>query len=198
MTPTYNSMYDIIKTKILNNRPFFTGIAIILVVLYHYYCAVSNVRLLSIFRRGYIGVDIFFFFSGLGLGYSYNKNSLTQFYKNRLWRIMPLYWIWAIVHLVAICIQKDIIPSFLDIFGILWNWQHTEQLVPKRYFIVVCSLSIIIHAHKETQMVISTVYRRTCFYHHIQNPTKLVPQRIYRKTIHLSTRYPCLSNNQRP
>lgn len=118
MTPTYNSMYDIIKSKILNNRPFFTGIAIILVVLYHYYCAVSNVHLLSIFRRGYIGVDIFFFFSGLGLGYSYNKNSLTQFYKNRLWRIMPLYWIWVIVHLVAICIQKDIIPSFLDIFGI--------------------------------------------------------------------------------
>lgn len=118
MTPSHNPMYDIIKSKILNNRPFFTGIAIILVVLYHYYCAASNVHLLSIFKRGYIGVDIFFFFSGLGLGYSYNRNSMAQFYKNRLWRIMPLYWIWAIVHLIAVGIQNNITPSFLDVFGI--------------------------------------------------------------------------------
>ena len=118
MTPSHNPMYDILKSKILNNRLFFTGSAIILVVLYHYYCAASNVHLLSIFKRGYIGVDIFFFFSGLGLGYSYNRNSLAQFYKNRLWRIMPLYWIWAIVHLIAVGIQNNIIPSFLDVFGI--------------------------------------------------------------------------------
>lgn len=111
-------MYDIIKSKILNNRLFFMGVAIIFVVLYHYYCAVSNVHLLSIFKRGYIGVDLFFFFSGLGLGYSYNRNSLAQFYKNRFWRIMPLYWIWAIVHLIVVGIQNNIIPSFLDVFGI--------------------------------------------------------------------------------
>ena len=94
------------------------GVAIIFVVLYHYNCAVSNVHLLSIFKRGYIGVDLFFFFSGLGLGYSYNRNSLAQFYKNRFWRIMPLYWIWAIVHLIVVGIQNNIIPSFLDVFGI--------------------------------------------------------------------------------
>ena len=41
-----------------------------------------------------------------------------QFYKNRFWRIMPLYWIWTIVHLVVIGIQRNVIPSFLDIFGI--------------------------------------------------------------------------------
>ena len=113
-----HQMYDTIKGKILNNRLFFMGVAIIFVVLYHYYCAVSNVHLLSIFKRGYIGVDIFLFFSGLGLGYSYSRNTLKQFYKNRLWRIMPLYWIWAIVHLVVIGIQNNVFPSFLDIFGI--------------------------------------------------------------------------------
>ncbi len=111
-------MYDTVKSKILNNRLFFTGVAIIFVVLYHYYCAVSNVYLLSIFKKGYIGVDIFFFFSGLGLGYSFSKNTLSQFYKNRFWRIMPLYWIWAIVHLIVVGIQNDILPSFLDVFGI--------------------------------------------------------------------------------
>lgn len=111
-------MYDIIKSKILNNRLFFTGVAIILIVLYHYYCALSQIHLLSIFKRGYIGVDIFFFFSGLGLGYSYNKNSLKQFYRNRIWRIMPLYWIWAIVHLIVVGIQNNVLPSFLDVFGI--------------------------------------------------------------------------------
>lgn len=111
-------MYDIIKSKILNNRLFFTGVAIILIVLYHYYCALSQIHLLSIFRRGYIGVDIFFFFSGLGLGYSYNKNTLKQFYRNRIWRIMPLYWIWAIVHLIVVGIQNNVLPSFLDVFGI--------------------------------------------------------------------------------
>lgn len=43
------------------------------------------------FYPGFMGVDIFFFFSGLGLCYSINKNSISNFYKHRLIRIAPLY-----------------------------------------------------------------------------------------------------------
>lgn len=112
------AMYSTITLNILNRRQFFTGVAIVLVILYHYYCAASEVQLLATFKKGYIGVDIFFFFSGLGLGYSYNRNGLLQFYKNRFWRIMPFYCIWAIVHLVVICFQRNMIPTFVDIVGL--------------------------------------------------------------------------------
>lgn len=117
-------MYNVIKDKILNNRFFFMGIAIIFVVLYHYYCAVTNIQCLSIFKKGYIGVDIFFFFSGLGLGYSFTKNNLLQFYKNRIWRIFPLYLIWAIVHLIVISIQRSTVPSFWDTFGLFTSLSY--------------------------------------------------------------------------
>lgn len=67
----------------------------IMIVLYHYQCwggYVFNNKLLNIaVGRGFIGVDIFFFFSALGLCYSWEKNSLATFYKNRALRIIPCY-----------------------------------------------------------------------------------------------------------
>lgn len=106
--------------KLLNNRFYFMGIAMIFVVLYHCYCSIKEFDFLFLFSKGYIGVDIFFFFSGLGLSFSYLKNDLSRFYKNRFLRIMPLYWVWAIIHVVVLYFYKSklSIPSTLDIFGI--------------------------------------------------------------------------------
>lgn len=106
------------KKVILNHRFFFMGIAILMVILYHIYCVFSDISVLRLFRRGYIGVDIFFFFSGFGLCFSYLRNSLLLFYKNRLLRIMPLYWIWAFIHVIVIYIDTKSYPTLLDLFGI--------------------------------------------------------------------------------
>lgn len=101
----FNNILNERKTVILNNRHYFMGIAMLLVVLYHGYCATEDVLYLP-FKRGYIGVDIFLYFSGLGLCYSYEKNALSNFYKRRLIRILPLYFVWAFIHyLYNICIN---------------------------------------------------------------------------------------------
>ena len=66
------------------------GEAIIAVIAYHLFCWVSGVPVLRMFEWGFIGVDVFMFASAFGLCFSYEKNSLSVFYGNRLKRIFPL------------------------------------------------------------------------------------------------------------
>lgn len=65
------------------------GIAMICVIIYHAFCWIYNP--IGVFNIGYFGVDIFIFLSGFGLYYSFEKNSIKTFYKNRFKRIYPLY-----------------------------------------------------------------------------------------------------------
>lgn len=66
-----------------------------MVIIYHLFCWVYNpIGMLNI---GYIGVDIFLFFSGMGLSYSYQKNNIKEFYKRRIKKIYPLYFIVSIL-----------------------------------------------------------------------------------------------------
>ena len=78
-----------ILNAIIANRPFLMGVAMIMVIVYHFFCWVYNP--IGPLNIGYVGVDIFLFLSGLGLSYSYEMNSITQFYKNRIKRIYPIY-----------------------------------------------------------------------------------------------------------
>ncbi len=103
---------------LVNNRHFFMGVAMILVVLFHCYCTANYRGLFDLFKYGYIGVDIFLFFSGFGLSFSFCKNSLMQFYRNRITRIIPLYWAWALIQLIVISYSNNILPTFIDIFGL--------------------------------------------------------------------------------
>lgn len=80
------------------------GIAMISVILYHMYCWPGENRHLSLFRYGYIGVDIFLFLSGFGLCFSIEKNSKKQFYLNRFRRIIPLYWLQIMIGLVIVVV----------------------------------------------------------------------------------------------
>lgn len=84
-----------ILEDILRRRTTLMGIAIILVLVFHFFCWVYNP--IGGLNIGYIGVDIFLFLSGLGLAYSYEKNSISKFYKNRLLRIYPIYFIGVIL-----------------------------------------------------------------------------------------------------
>ena len=74
---------------ILGNKVLFSGIAIFMILLYHQPDggAIKGIY----FYPGFMGVDIFLFFSGFGLCYSLNKKSIKEFYKRRFVRILPLY-----------------------------------------------------------------------------------------------------------
>lgn len=74
--------------NIFSNKILFSGIGIILVMLYHQ--PADGIISGLYFYPGFVGVDIFLFFSGYSLCYSYKKNSLTQFYKRRIVRVFPL------------------------------------------------------------------------------------------------------------
>ena len=66
------------------------GIAILIVICYHYFPTVS------LFRFGWSGVDLFFVLSGFLITsrlipFINNKQLLSNFYRNRALRILPLY-----------------------------------------------------------------------------------------------------------
>lgn len=65
-------------------------------IFYHALCFGHSFLAFKIFKYGYIGVDIFLFFSGSGLCYSYEKSKLIDFYKKRAFRILPLFVIYAV------------------------------------------------------------------------------------------------------
>lgn len=48
-------------------------------------------------RIGYVGVDVFFFLSGIGLTYAIQKNDVFAFYVRRLKRIIPSFLIIGII-----------------------------------------------------------------------------------------------------
>lgn len=85
------------KTIIFEDRAYIMGIAMLLVIVYHFVCWVGFGVLLFPFRWGYIGVDIFLFLSAIGLCFSYPQYSYKEYIKRRIVRIMPLYILAAIV-----------------------------------------------------------------------------------------------------
>ena len=84
------------------NRTYLMGIATIAIALFHVWMwnNTSGVEespwWIALFRRGYVGVDVFLFLSVYGLQASIEKNSLTQFYLNRVKRLFPLYFLFLI------------------------------------------------------------------------------------------------------
>ena len=71
------------------NKLQLSGIAILMVILTH--------TGISVFYPGFMGVDIFFFLSGYFLCHSYKSHSITEFYKRRYKRIIPMFLFLAIV-----------------------------------------------------------------------------------------------------
>ena len=89
----------------------------VLVILYLLYCSLQTEKiiLLRLFSLGFIGVDIFFFFSAFGLCFSFSRNSIWQFYTNRLIRIIPLFFLWAVVHLLYMHFIQNVEIGLSDI-----------------------------------------------------------------------------------
>lgn len=75
------------------NRDVSMGIGILMVVLYHYN---TGLWFQKFFYPGFLGVDIFLFISGYGLCRSFEKNETLIFYKRRIARILPMFFLLAI------------------------------------------------------------------------------------------------------
>lgn len=105
------SSQTIVKA-IAEDRTYLMGIAMLMVLIFHAFCWIYNP--FGVLNIGYAGVDIFLFLSGYGLAHSYQKNSLSTFYKNRIKRIYPLYFI-------CVCIAYLIYHSHWTLSDFLLN-----------------------------------------------------------------------------
>lgn len=87
--------------KISKHRSVLMGIAIIWILFFHTRIVLSNPILIFIKEIGYAGVDIFAFLSGMGIFYSLSNNDdSVSFYKRRLYRIAPQYYLMLSLFLV--------------------------------------------------------------------------------------------------
>ena len=84
-----------IFNNISKYRSSLMGVAMLSVFLFHSMGGDWMPKVvLDIAANGSIGVDVFLFLSAMGLTYSISKNpSVLAFYKRRVWRIMPVYWL---------------------------------------------------------------------------------------------------------
>lgn len=90
-------------------RQWLMGFAILWVIAFHF-CMYGNLLRIDalnfLFGKGYLGVDIFFFLSSYGLCYSYCKRSTSDYYKQRVKRLFPMYLVFVLV--LVICF-KDLL-----------------------------------------------------------------------------------------
>jgi peptidoglycan/LPS O-acetylase OafA/YrhL len=111
------------------------GIAIIWICFFHakvnFPDSVLFYPLFFLKEAGYGGVDIFLFLSGFGLMYGMQnkKYSLTTFYKKRVLRILPTYWLVFFIVIVAEIISgRSIFPSrILLVFSTAGFWINKHR-----------------------------------------------------------------------
>lgn len=157
------------KNPILDSRGELFGLATLMIVYHHLgnrgipgISALPSVLgniLDFIFAKAYIGVDIFIFLSAIDLCYSMERNSVAQFYKNRLHRVAtPWFVIMIPVFIIEdILICKEGAFEFLLDTSTLRYWvdndnTHTPWFVP---FIVLLYFlfPLIYKADKKTNHI---------------------------------------------
>lgn len=115
-----------IFNNISKYRSSLMGIAMLSVFLFHSMGNWMPSPIRNIAAHGTIGVDVFLFLSAMGLTYSITKNPcVIAFYKRRIWRIMPTYWlIMTCVYLFVITLMfLHIMPdNYYPIPRNCWQW----------------------------------------------------------------------------
>lgn len=138
------------------------GWAIVWIMMLHF--TFNQIKPLGfIAQYGFAGVEVFMFVSGFGLFFSLEKNPhLLSFYKKRVLRIFPTYYLLGIV--ASIILFHDNIIEYLFRYttigfwtgGIFWEWYVPsiialyisapliKRMIDKRLFTIIATLSIII------------------------------------------------------
>lgn len=93
------------------------GVAVFLVILYH--------LKIPFFSNGFLGVDVFFVISGFLMAKLYDQGTITDFYKRRVYRLLPAYAITVI--LVAGVSSFILVPTDFS--------QLYEQAVASIFFV---------------------------------------------------------------
>lgn len=99
-------------------RSVWMGFAILCVILFHFGFTFNNPILDNIKLLGYGGVDIFVFASGVGCFYSLAKsNEILAYAHRRIKRILPTYYIYALVYFSVNYFMSASLPSLLEVAG---------------------------------------------------------------------------------
>ena len=112
---------------------FIKGVSILLIIYYHYNCAIVRIISNELVLSNYygftspIGVSLFFILSGASLTLSTKENySIFSFFRKRFLSIFPLFWMTYILATFANSLLfqynhfagKNPLTFFLTIFGI--------------------------------------------------------------------------------
>ena len=138
---------------ITSNKLFFSGVAIMGVLLSHLIGVDQGHRFWGIFYPGFVGVDIFLFFSGYGLCRSLESNTLKIFYQRRIKRIYPMLLLFTLLsylirhavaheHFTALDVLSNLLTfNFWGLGGFRFEWYlsfifYLYMLFPLLYRIV--------------------------------------------------------------
>lgn len=130
---------DIQLSYLSTYRGELMGLAMIFIIFFH----VGVPRASSFYglcRMGNVGVDMFFFLSGIGLWYSWMKsvgkasfpNNWMKFYIRRLWRVYPAWLIVALAFYVPDYLgERNFSKNVTDLIGdvaINWDFWMNDEL----------------------------------------------------------------------
>lgn len=139
-------------------RSYYMGCAMLMVVLYHWFCVCSGPHILGIFKRGYIGVDVFLFLSGMGLCYAYNKYNLFVFYVRRFLRLYPIYALMAISCIIVWSLTNGRIPGASVWLYELSLLQSLDKGIPFDWYLsfllVLCLIFPVLYRARHIALVI--------------------------------------------
>lgn len=116
-------------------------LAAILVLLYHftfifYFAKTTHVDM-PIFRYfsqyGYLGVELFFIISGFVISLSAENRNAFGFFKSRVGRLYPLFWVSVAITGIFLFFGGGIINANITIPQFLLNLTMLSQLIPTRY-----------------------------------------------------------------
>lgn len=116
---------------IVKGRAALMGFAILWIIGFHY-SFLYDTPLKPFFRNGYLGVDLFLLLSSFGLCFSYEKSpDCLTFYRKRLLKIIPLWWL-CLTILLAIALLEgrdhphSILQGICYYSGAGWWLYHNE------------------------------------------------------------------------
>lgn len=112
---SYAMKSESVYQQMLMNKFFFSGLAILGICLSHLIGVDRETPYWQIFYPGFVGVDIFLFYSGYGLCRSWEQNRPRVFYIRRMKRVYPLLIVFTLLLYGIAHFLKGETVTFFDI-----------------------------------------------------------------------------------